>query len=105
MTTGREVIWIGKDNTIDLLLKAGGVTQNRTSVTDVKIVFSGMTISSSVSPLLFSGVTDSSGATLTLKLGKVGGLVAGTFDAKLILYDSTNDSGIVWGEIPLVVKS
>lgn len=72
-------------------------------ISSIAITFgSGVTISSAVSPALFSGVTSSKGY-LNLKLG-TSGVTLGKYESKLIVYDSVNTNGVVWGIIPTVVK-
>ena len=110
MAIDREIIYLGRDNTIDLVLKSyqgsSGVTvYNLSGVTEVKVTFgSGVTVSSKTSPTLFSGVTSTVGA-LTLKFGTAN-LTTGKYNSEVIVYDSTNPNGIVWGDnkIPIIVK-
>lgn len=104
MAVEREVIYLDKDNSIDLLLKSDGSAQDLSGVTHMEVVISGVTIHSKTSSTLFSGVTSSTGQ-LTLKLGSAGGLTSGSYQAELIVYDTSNSNGIVWGEIPILIKS
>lgn len=99
----RELIWNGRDNPIMIGLKSNGAYVNLSSVTHMEVVFStGVTISSAVSPALFSGVTNPSGI-VTLLFGSAG-LAAGAHQGDIIVYDATNDDGIVYGSVLFVVK-
>jgi len=105
MGTDREIIYFGRDNSIDLRLKASGVSQNLTNTTKIQVIFgSGVTIDSSVSPTLFSGTTSTVGA-LSLKFGSLSDrLTSGTvYNAEILVYDDSNTNGINWGTIPIKV--
>lgn len=102
----REVIYLGRDNEIIVLLKSNGVAQDLTNVTKIQVTFgSGVTLDSSVSSSLFSGINNS-GGTVSFKFGSVTTqLVAGnTYNAEVIVYDASNTDGINWGTIPILVK-
>ena len=100
----KEIIYKARNNSINLLLKASGTTQDLSGVTHMAVTFgSGVTISSSASPTLFSGVTSSTGQVI-LKFGSVASLTTGYYDSELIVYDASNTSGVMWGVIPITVK-
>jgi len=106
--TQREQIWIGRDNTIEIILKANGVAQSLSSVTHMEFVISGTTYSS-VTSGYFDWESRGTGSGTTtgwtsLSFGGAPGLTPGTFDAELIVYDPANTSGIVWGELPLRIR-
>ena len=100
----REIIYLERDNTIDLRLKASGVSQDLSNSTKIQVTFgSGVTIDSSVSPTLFSGVTSSVGA-LSLKFGSLTEISSNNiYNAEVIVYDDDNLNGINWGTIPIKV--
>lgn len=100
----REIIYLGRDNTIDVRLKASGVSQNLTNVVKMQVVFgSGVTIDSLVSPTLFSGVTSTVGE-VSFKFGSVTELTANTiYNAEILVYDDQNVNGINWGTIPIKI--
>jgi len=107
MATDREIIWLGRDNTIDFVLysdqSSGSTVFDLSAVTQIDVTFgSGTTISSSTSPTLFSGVTSSVGE-LTLQFGSAN-LTPGKYRSEVIVYDSSNSNGIVWDKIPIIVK-
>ncbi len=102
MPRDREVVYLGRDNSMDFILKADGVAQSLSSVTRMELVISGVTYSS-----VTAGYFDWSGATtgfVAITLGQSSVLSPGTYDAELILYDASNDNGIFWGKIPLKVE-
>ena len=99
----REIIYLGRDNSIDVVLYQDGSPKNLTGVTDVKVYISGTTISSAASPTLFSGTTSTTGV-ISMKFGNAAGLSAAFYDAKMIVYHADYTNGILWGMIPVVVK-
>ena len=106
--TNRETIWVGRDNTIELILKANNVAQALSSVTHMELVVSGVTYSS-VTPGYFDwqNRVSTSGTTTgwaSLSFGGATNLTPGTYDCELIIYDAGNLQGIVWGEIPIRIK-
>ena len=105
MGVDREILFLGRNNSIDVRLKASGTSQDLGNTTKIQVTFgSGVTIDSSVSPTLFSGVTSSVGA-LSLKFGSLTEISANTvYDAEIIVYDDDNINGINWGTIPIKVE-
>jgi len=102
MPADREVVYLGRDNSIDVILKADGTAQPLSSVTHMELVVSGVTFSS-VTPDYF----DWSGSTtgfVSITLGQSSVLTPGSYDSELIVYDTSNTSGIYWGEIPIRIK-
>lgn len=102
MATDREIVYLGRDNAIELILKANNEAQSLSSVTHMELVVSGVTYSS-----VTSGYFDWSGSTtgyVSLTFGQSATLSPGTYDAELIVYDGSNVNGIIWGEIPLRIK-
>ena len=95
-----EVVYLGHDNTIDLKLLADDVTQDITGTTRMTLSFGSTLIDSDV----HSGVFDWSDGDgkLYLTLGDET-IVAGTYYSELVLYDSVNTDGIVWGSLTIMV--
>jgi len=99
----REIIYRGRNNSIDLLLKSDGSAHDLSGVTHAEVTFgSGVTLNSGASPWFFSGVTSTTGQ-LVLKFGTAG-LTAGIYDSKVIIYDTSNTSGVMWGKVPIKVE-
>lgn len=101
MTTYREIIYLDRDNTIDLILKANSIAQSLLSITHMELIISGVTYSS-VTPDLFdwAGVTP---GYVSISLGH-SAVTKGIHIGKLIVYDTSHTSGILWGKIPIKVE-
>ena len=99
----KEIVYLNRDNTVDLLLKANGVAQDLTASTRMilKDIGGKFTIDSQISAGAFNwnpGITGK----LILDLGGET-LPAGMHDVRLIVYDPSNTDGIVWGDFKLAV--
>ena len=102
----REIIYLGHNNSVDLLLKADGSAEDLSSVTSMTLTVNGAKVSStssSAGPIRWSGGTLDTGE-VQLHLGDEA-LDVGTYDCPLIAYDSTNTEGVVWGDVPLKVTA
>jgi hypothetical protein len=101
-----EHVYLDHDNTIDLILKADGVAVSLASVTKISLAVGSVLIESTnqaADPIQWAKSGYATGE-VRIAIGGVSGLVAGVrYDAPLIVYDSTNDDGIVWELIPLLV--
>ncbi|MBW8001767.1 MAG: hypothetical protein FVQ80_07055 [Planctomycetes bacterium] len=107
MAVQRELVWLGRDNTIDLLLKSDGSAYDLSSATTIAMVFSGVTINSDAQPSWFDWTTSSlTTGQVNVSLGTAGTSIPSGFvyDAKLIVYTSSNTRGIIWGTVPVSVK-
>ena len=102
VATDREVIYLGRDNKIELILKADDAAQSLSGVTHMELIFSGVTFSS-----VTAGFFDFSGTTtghLALTFGQATTLAPGSYNAELIVYDVSNTAGVLWSTIPILVK-
>jgi len=94
-----EIVHNGHDNTIDLLLKADGVIISLSFVTKVDLVVDDTkTITDSTpntGPIIWDEAVTNQTGKMILALGDES-IPPGNYDAKLILYDSSNPDGIVW---------
>jgi hypothetical protein len=99
-----ELVWTGRDNTIDLLLKADGVarTDLDTSVTKMVLRYNDVYYSSTEHSGVFDWVTRGSEGIVILSLGHLG-LTGSDRKAELIVYDASNTNGIVWDQIYIKV--
>lgn len=95
MTT--EVVYLGRDNTVDLLLKADGSAQDLSGVTRMVLVVGDAEIDSDA----FDWDTGTTGK-VVLALGDET-ISEGTYTAWLVVYDGSNPDGIVWGSFTLKV--
>ena len=106
MAMQREVVYLGRDNTIDLLLKSDGSVYDLSSATTIEIIFSGSTVNSDNVPGWFDWTSGSlTTGQVNIRLGDAGAsIAAGTvYKAELIIYNSSNTSGIYWGAVPVKV--
>lgn len=105
-----EIVYIGRDNEISLILKARSPTSSDSTVQDITAVsrmqlFVGdLLIDSQVMPSVFDWTTNGVNGQLDISIGLVNGLKAGTFKAKLTVYDATHLNGRVWDHFMLTVK-
>lgn len=100
-----EIVYLGRDNTIELLLKADGVAQDLTPVTKMvlKDEDGGWELDSSLLPALFDWNTGVTGK-LVLDLGS-SNIPPGYYTCSLIVFDSSNTNGIVWGNFVIEFRS
>lgn len=120
MATSIEVVYVTRDNRIDLRLKAdlndgnGMQYQPLTAVSRMDVVVSGITVSSTnTGPdvIRWTQVGYATGE-VRMWLGRYTYLVgivptylpSGRYDAPLIVYDPSNPNGIVWGYVPVLIK-
>ncbi len=100
-----EVAYLGRDNSIDLLLKADGSAVDLSSVTRMVLVVSATTQVSSTNqasdPIRWDQVGYDAGE-IRLFL-KDQDLTSGKNTAQLIVYDPTNTDGVVWGSFVIKV--
>lgn len=106
MATLTETVYLARDNTVDLLLKADGVVTDLSPVTQVDLVDKGctFTISSTTSPTAFDWATSGANGILIMALGDEP-IPEGSYTVRVVLYDGTATDGIVWGDVKLVFKA
>jgi hypothetical protein len=100
-----ETVYIGHDNAIDLILKMNGVAYALTSVTKMTISVNGVVFTSQNNPsdpILWNQAGYQTGE-IRIFLGMANGIVAGSCEAPLVVYDAGDPDGIVWDIIPLRV--
>jgi len=98
----REIVYLGRDNTIDWQLQADSVAVDLASVTRMVLQIGDVTIDSDTdgmgegNPFYWTGGVPTEGvANLFLTLGGAE-LASGIQDAKLIVYDPDHAAGLVW---------
>lgn len=103
----REIIYLGRDNTIDWQLQADGVAVDLSSVTRMTLQIGAVTLDSADdgnglgNPFYWtSGVPASGVANLFLTLGGAE-LTAGFANARLTIYDPDHPNGLVWTQEPV----
>jgi len=112
-----EIVYPPYGNTIDRVLVADGRVPSLSSVTSMTLILSnGMEIDSDTTPAAFdwSKTLSSDEAArivganegdskLVLSLGALG-IPAGSYTAKLVVYDPQYPTGLVWGYFPIMWK-
>lgn len=99
-----EVLYLGHDNTIDLLLKADGVAVDLSSVNQITASFNSKLISSTDAAAGLITWAQDGYDTGEIRIA-VGGqaIPAGKYNVPIIVYDAANTNGIHWGYVPFEV--
>lgn len=101
-----EVVYLGRDNSIDLLLKADGVAQNLSSISSMKLIFiDGSTITSTNlddDPIRWIKSGYAEGEVRLFLGGET--LTAGKYNTELVLYDVDNVNGVSWGDLKIIIR-
>lgn len=101
-----EVIFLGHDNKVDIQLKADGSAASLGSVTGISLTFGATKVQNSSAGSGAITWSSSSYSTGQVRLDMGGqAITAGKYHAPLVVYDSSNASGIVWGFLPVVVMT
>ena len=96
-----EIVYTDRDNTIELSLSTNGVAITHTGITRCQVKVNSTILDSSVTPDYFDF---SQADRIILRFGDAG-LVAGTYTAKLYLFDINSIEGLHWGNFRLLVAS
>lgn len=96
-----EIVYTARDNTIELSLSTNGEAITHTVITRCQVKVGTTLLDSAVNPAYFDRTNADR---LILKLGDAG-LVAGTYTAKLYIYDLGRINGLHWGNFGLLVAS
>jgi len=100
-----EIIYLGHDNWIDVILKEDGAAKDLSGATRMTLSFDEVLIDSSngeSDPILWAKEGYATGQVKIL-LGAED-ISAGSYRAPLVVYDPDNLEGIVWGRIPIQVE-
>ena len=90
----------GRDNANNIQLKDNGVVVDHTQISRVILELNdGTKIDSNVNPTYF---TLAQSTQFTIKLGATS-LAADGYTCRIIIYDPSHTSGIVWDTIPLTI--
>ena len=103
----REIVWLGHDNHIKLILKSCGSAVDLSGTTAMTLNFGGQTLTSTngTDQCMTWNQAGYDTGEAHIHIGSFTSLTAGHFDAVIVVYDPTNASGVVWGDIvPLVIK-
>ncbi len=103
-----EIVYLGRDNSIDLELLSNGDPADLSSITRMDLQVGEITISSddpSSGPIRWAQPGYATGE-VRLSLGDSALTpMASVQTGTLVVFDAANPDGIVWGEIRLLVKS
>jgi hypothetical protein len=99
-----EKIYIGHDNPIRLVCKENSSAVDTTLLTKVSVTLNVMLSSTSAAAgLIRWNQAGYESGEIRLMIGNSTMLLAGTYQAPLILFDAVNTNGIVWGMVPIQV--
>lgn len=98
-----EIVYLEHDNAIDLQLLADGVAVSLASVTrmDVKATTGEWAVSSTEAADVFDWSAGNGKVTIALGLQDI---PPGRHSCRLVVFDQSNQNGIVWDELKLLVK-
>jgi hypothetical protein len=98
-----ETVYLERDNAIGLQLLADGVVVSLASVTRMEVIAAtgAWSVDSAVAPDAFDWSAGNGMATIALGQQNI---PAGRHTCRLVVYDPSNQHGIVWDEIKLHVK-
>ena len=100
-----EIVYLGHDNRIDIILKADGSAVDLSSVIRMSLSFDALLIDSDngdSDPIQWDGVGYATGE-VRISLGSQE-IPAGSYRSPLVVYDPSNPDGIVWGRIPIQIE-
>lgn len=104
MTT-RETVYLGHDNSIDIILTEDDQVQNLSAATQMTVTLGAVTITSdngAADPIRWNKSGYVAGE-VRIFLGHQA-VTAGYYEAPLVVYDEVNTEGVVWTVIPIDVK-
>ena len=106
--TDKEIIHIGRSNSIDFVLYADSTMADLSAVTEMRLRVGDVIVTSTDSTagyIRWSGSGYGTGEVRIFAGDTAIGLSTGFFDAALVVYDPTNTDGVVWDDnIPIRVK-
>jgi hypothetical protein len=103
-----EIVYLGHDNSIDLLLKADDVAQSLASVTRATITIGEVTIDSDngeTDPIRWAKSGYDTGEIRLFLGGQTLVEAAQPYTSYLVIYDADHPEGIVWGYVLIRVKA
>ena len=101
-----EIVYLGHDNTIDLILKSDGTAEDLSGVTKITATF-GDTLITSEDAAEGAITWDQDGyetGEIRMALGDQD-IDEGSYDVIIVIYDAVNINGIVWGTIDIKVEA
>lgn len=100
-----EVVYKGRDNTIDLQLSSDSGVADLSGVTKIELVdaFGRTGTISSIEHSEYFDMSEGDGV-LKLSLGMADLAIGKSYNFEIILYDSDNENGVNWGQFMAMVK-
>ncbi|MCP3680268.1 MAG: hypothetical protein GY782_08485 [Gammaproteobacteria bacterium] len=102
----REIVYLNKDNSIDVILKENSTAISTTAITQMKLTVGAIVVEStnnSTHAILWDKTTYATGEVHLILGTTLSTAELGNYDAPLTVYDSAHTNGLVWGEVPLLV--
>ncbi len=102
----REIVYQGHSNSVDVILKSNGTAVDLSGTTAITLTFGTVLISSTnnaTNHILWNQAGYDTGE-VRLFLGEDTQINPGSYDAPLIIYNSTATAGCVWGKVGIIIK-
>jgi len=101
-----EYVWLGHDNTVNLILKEDGSAVDTSGLTKITVTLDEITFKSTnqASDLIRWNQGGYDTGEIRLALGDQN-LSVGRHKATIVVYDATNTDGIVWGSLTIRVQA
>jgi hypothetical protein len=105
-----ELIWLGRDNTIDLVLYSNASAVDLAAVTEMRLSLKNTTViiasTSNTTGIIRWGSTSWGTGEIRIVAGGSTVLTPGRYTATLVVFDPSNSSGVVWdNNIPIRVMA
>ena len=105
-----ELIWLGRDNTIDLVLYSNASAVDLSAVTEMRLSLKNTTViitsTDNVAGIIRWGSTSWGTGEMRIVAGGSTSLTPGRYTGTLVVFDPSNSSGVVWdNNIPIRVMA
>ena len=104
-----DTIYLGHDNSVDLILKVDNVAYSLASITSITATFGDVTITSTDAAAGTIRWNQAGYATgeIRLVMGALETITASErpYNVPIVTYDAVNTTGIVWGKYKIKVKA
>jgi hypothetical protein len=108
MIGNKEVIWKGHDNSVDLQLFSNDSAVDLSPVSEMRVVFDDSVVVKSTDSAVGSIKWNQSGYSLgeiRISAGTYSCLSTGVHIGTLVVYDGSNPNGIIWDDVPFMIRS
>ena len=108
--TNEELIWLGRDNSIDLVLYSNSSAVDLTASNEMRLSFKNSTViitsTDNAAGLIRWGSTSWDTGEIRIMAGGSSVLIPGRYTATLVVFDPSNTDGVVWdNDIPIRVMA